>query len=335
MKVLFYGFQHGHIFALYEKVKKCEELEIVACIEDDAAKRETLESAYGIPCVDGGLDAWLQSDVDIVAIGDKYGRRGAAVIKALRAGKHVIVDKPLCTSIDELSEIITLSREKDLKVGCMFELRGTGGAYTLGEILRTERYGALKNIMFTGNHSVDYAHRPSWYFDEGMHGGTINDIAIHAVDIITYLTGLKFTKINGARTWNAFADKTPDFMDSAVFMAELAGGIGVIGDVSYSAPASQAFRMPTYWDFKFWCKNALVSYSLTKDEVTVYEEGKKEPEVLTNEGVGDDYLACFMSDFKNNERVFTESVLLATMEALKLQEYADKAEACEINYIGV
>ncbi len=323
MKVLFYGFQHGHIFSLYEKVKKNEELEIVACIEDDANKREEIKETKGIVCSSENLEYWLNKDVDIVAIGDKYGKRGKAVIKALKAGKHVIADKPICTSREELNEIIAISKEKGLKVGCMLDLRDAKGTQIVKKILTEKTYGEVKNIIFTGNHCVDYAHRPSWYFEEGMHGGTINDIAIHGVDLVTYLTGLKFAKINSARTWNSYAYKTPDFKDSAIFMAELDNGAGVLADVSYSAP-SQVFTMPTYWDFKFWCKDALVHYNFVAGEVTVYAEGETGPKKIILDVAENDYLASFIKDVKENVTEFTDGVLLATSQTLAIQEHADK-----------
>lgn len=42
MKLLFCGFQHGHILGLYEKAKKNPEVEIVACIEADEARKAAL-----------------------------------------------------------------------------------------------------------------------------------------------------------------------------------------------------------------------------------------------------------------------------------------------------
>ena len=39
-----------------------------------------------------------------------------------------------------------------------------------------------------------------WYFEEGKHGGTINDIAIHGIDLVRYLTGKNVTKI-GAKAF--------------------------------------------------------------------------------------------------------------------------------------
>lgn len=61
--------------------------------------------------------------IDAVAIGVKYGERERAVISALMAGKHIVSDKPICTSMTELSEIKKLSEEKNLKIACMLDLR--------------------------------------------------------------------------------------------------------------------------------------------------------------------------------------------------------------------
>ena len=325
MKFLFYGFQHGHVFTLYRDVHSSAEFEIAACIEDDENRRKELEQNHGIVCDDNGLDYWLQRDVDVVGICDKYGKRGAAVIKALKAGKHVICDKPICTTRAELDEIIALSKEKNLKVGCMLDLRDTRGVKTLKTIFDNNECGPIKNIMFTGNHCLDYAHRPSWYFEKGMHGGTINDIAVHAVDLITYLTGMKFVKVDAARCWNSYADKTPDFKDSATFMARLENGAGVLADVSYSAP-SQVFSMPTYWNFKFWCRDALVNYNFVGDEITVYAEGEKAGRVIELVDGKSHYLANFVDDVVANKRTFTDSVLLAMAQTLEIQNCSEVTE---------
>ena len=103
-----------------------------------------------------------------------------------------------------------------------------------------------------------YGKRPGWYFEEGKHGGTINDIAIHGIDLLRYLTGSGVKVINAARTWNAFAKSAPAFCDSAQFMVTLENGAGVIADVSYSSPDSFGYLMPTYWQFCVWCDRELV-----------------------------------------------------------------------------
>jgi|SRR6266511_4727891 len=89
--------------------------------------------------------------------------------------------------------------------------------------------------------------RPGWYFERGKHGGTINDIAIHAFDFVPWITGLEWRAIIAARTWNAKAREFPHFHDCAQIMATLANGAGVRADVSYLAPDRLRYKLPHYW----------------------------------------------------------------------------------------
>ena len=95
MKILFYGFRHNHIRALYNKAVASPHFEIAGCIEPDDAAREAATAALGMDFSSMSYAEWLKTDIDAVAIGCRYGDRGAAVIEALRAGKHVIAEKPI------------------------------------------------------------------------------------------------------------------------------------------------------------------------------------------------------------------------------------------------
>jgi predicted dehydrogenase len=241
----------------------------------------------------------------------------------LQAGKHVISDKPICTKRSELEEIQKLTQEKGVKVMCMLDLRYQISTKTVQNLLSSGEFGEVKNISFTGQHCIDYAHRPAWYFEDGMHGGTINDLAIHGMDLVLYLTDLKLKKIHAARCWNSYAYKNPKFKDCAMFMAELENGAGLIADVSYSAP-SQVFSMPTYWDFKLWCEKGLIHFNATKAQVIIYKDGEGQPIVLSEEMPVGDYLTDLMNEIKTNKTQKTDSVLMATSQTLSLQEYADQ-----------
>lgn len=299
------------------------QLEIAGCIEENREMKKVAAERLGI-CLDGGsYEDWLKKDIDIVAIGDKYGQRGATAIKALQSGKHVISDKPLCTRIEELEEIEKLVKEKGLKVSCMLSLRYESSICRARELLREGRLGKIQNISFTGQHCMSYGRRPSWYFEEGMHGGTINDLAIHGIDIVRDITGLEIEKVDGVRTWNAYAVKDPEFKDCAVFMVRLSNGAELLADVSYSAP-SQVFSMPTYWNFKIWCERGLVTFHLTDNKVTVYEEGIPGPQYY--EGVSDerDYLTEFLKEIRDGSDRLTQSVIASTRATLLLQKAADE-----------
>ena len=317
MKLLFCGFQHGHILGLYEKAKTNESVEIVACLEADEKRKAVL--ADKIPFDSNDYDFWLTQDVDIVAVGGKYGERGQMVIKALEAGKHVIADKPICTSLKELKVIEKLAREKGLKVACMFDLRYTASTLTAKRLLERKELGEVCNISFTGQHCIDYANRPSWYFEKGMHGGTLNDLSIHGLDLVEFMTGLTIKKVHAARCWNRYATRNPEFKDCAMFLAQLSNGGGLVADVSYSAP-SQVFSMPTYWDFKIWCERGLLTFAATQNKVTMYAEGTPEPIVLEETPACGDWLSDLILEIRSGNNAFTESVLRSSRQALKLQK---------------
>ena len=176
-----------------------------------------------------------------------------------------------------------------------------------------------------GQHCIDYAHRPAWYFEPGMHGGTVNDLAIHGIDLVRMLTGQEFCAIDGVRTWNAFATRHKDFPDSAVWMARLESGAEVLADVSYSAP-SQVFSMPTYWEFRFWCDKGLLSWNFVDSAVTLFEDGASEPIKLAGIAPKQNYLQEFAEEIETNGTSVTASVLRSTETALWIQSEADRKE---------
>ena len=324
--ILFYGFRHGHINTLYKKTESSPIAEIVACIEENEKARLDAESALGAEFSEKSYDEWLTSPlVDAVAIGGAYGDRGRAIIKALRAGKHIIADKPICTSLSELDEICALAREGGLKISCMLDLRYLSQTLAAKKILDGGSLGEIRNISFNGQHCLNYGKRPSWYFEEGMHGGTVNDLAIHGLDLVRMLSGREIVAADRVRCWNSYAEKEKDFKDCALIMARLDGGAGILADVSYSAP-TQAFSLPSYWEFRFWCERGMLSFNYAENKVTVWKEGESAPLVFDGIVSDNDYLSELEAEIREGRSEVTENVLASSRAALLLQAEADKED---------
>ena len=325
LRILFHGFRHGHIDGLYRRVAGADYAEVVGCIEADARARARAQSVLGAEFSSATYEEWLCSDMDAVAVGDAYGDRGGVIIKALEAGKHVIADKPFCTDLTELARIRELCEEKGLILTCMLDLRYLPQVQRARQILQDGMLGAVRNVAFNGQHCMDYAHRPAWYFEKGKHGGTVNDLAIHGIDLVRMLTGMEFSRIDAARTWNAYATRHPDFKDAAIFMAQLENGAGVLADVSYSAP-SQAFSMPTYWEFRIWCERGLMTFCYTDGSVTLYGEGAAAPVVLAGIPCERDWLSDFAADIETGHIAATRDLMCSAETALRIQKMAEKGE---------
>ena len=325
LKLAFAGFRHGHIRSLYELAGQSAAVEVVAAAEDDPATRQDLADKVQFTHQD--CEQMLaEVACDAVAIGEYYARRGRLAIAALAGGRHVISDKPLCTSLAELDQIETLSRTRGLKVGCMLTMRDSAPALGLRALVQEGALGQIHAIAFGGQHPLMLGSRPSWYFEPGKHGGTLNDIGIHAFDALPWITGLEFATLNAARSWNAFAPAFPHFRDGAQVMLTMSGGCGVIGDVSYFSPDRAGYSLPQYWRLTLWGREGMAETSATATQLSLALAGdeKLRPLPLPPSREGG-YLHDFLADIEGSPaELDTRAVLRAARLALQIQRAADQ-----------
>ena len=329
LNLAFAGFRHGHILALYDTAKDSPLVNLCGAFEEDSETREAMACEKGISFRYETYEALLADPaVDAVAIGDYYSARGACVIAALKAGKHVIADKPLCTSLEEAKEIRRLAKETGRAVYLMLDLRFDGAFFTAKKIIESGAIGKVTAISFQGQHPLLYNERARWYFEEGKHGGTINDIAVHGIDIVRYTCGLVPKKILAARTWNAYATEAPHFLDSGVFMCEMEGGASLTADVSYASPDGMRYAMPTYWELRIFGLEGMLQFGRNLSEITLYKKESAAPEIIRRAApektMLEDFIDCIQG--KENTILTTAEVLDATEITLKIQRKADKCK---------
>src|SRR5204863_3019793 len=166
MRIAFAGFRHGHVMGFYAAAQKDSRLSIVGACEEDSQTAAALRDARHLKLTHANFEQMLANiDCDAIAVGDYFARRGGLIIAALGAGKHVISDKPICTSLDELDEIETLSREKKLVVSALLDLRDRGPIRTMRKLIRDGVIGDVHTFIFTAQHPLLLEKRPSWYFE--------------------------------------------------------------------------------------------------------------------------------------------------------------------------
>ena len=327
-QIAFIGFRHSHIRGLYEFVKKSPAFAVTGACEENAAARAVLQREGKVQLTHRRSAALLDAvDCDIVAVGDYYSRRGQVIIEALRRGKHVVADKPICTSLTELAEIERLARKHRLSVFCQLDMRGAGQFIKARELVRAGTIGEIQGIHVTGQHPLLLGSRPGWYFEKGKHGGTINDIAIHAFDFIPWLTGLQFAEVVGARTWNAFAQPYRHFKDAAQFLLQMKNGAGVVGDVSYFMPDSQGYSMPQYWRTTLYGRAGIIEIGVNLPGVWLARAGEKAPQTIPVAPAQPFYyleaMTREMAGQKTGLTLTTREVLAASRVALRVQFAAD------------
>ena len=325
----FAGFRHSHIIDLYDAAKEHDAAEVVAAAEDHETTANGLASRNVDLTHKSIQDLFADSDIfDVLAVGDYYGRRGSLAIQGLELGKHIILDKPVCTRIKEWELINTLSRSKKLAVGCQLTNRDHPVMITLKRLIREGVIGKVQTVCFMGQHPLRYGTRPAWYFEEGKHGGTINDIAVHAVDILPWLLGVKFSEVIAARVWNNSFDEHPSFDVCAQMMMLMKQQIGVMGDVSYLSPDSQGYTVPQYWRYTLHGENGILETSITDSSVRLWrDDGTGEESFDLDPGREAGYLDDFLNEISGNLDacdLTSEQVLESARITLLLQNAADR-----------
>jgi predicted dehydrogenase len=266
---------------------------------------------------------------DAVAIGDYFSRRGQIAIRALEAGKHAIADKPICTRLDECDRIAELATSRQRAVGCLLDLRDHGPFLTMRRLIREGAIGTVHTITFTAQHPLMLGKRPAWYFEPGKHGGTINDIAIHAIDAIPWLTGRTITHATAARAWNARLPQYPHFQDAAQVMLKLDNGGGVLGDLSYLAPDGVAYAAEQYWRITCHGDGGVIETNYNAKFVSLSRAADPSPQAIPLDpshptGCLDAFLDEISGVQPDARALTTKQVLDATRQALLIQRAADE-----------
>ncbi len=326
VKAAFVGLRHMHIIDVYAYMLERRDVEIVAVCEEDPQTRERLASAGTInPTHSNFHDMLSQVEFDLLVVGDVFAKRGGQIITALQAGKHVLSDKPLCTDLEELAQIESLSEQHCLAVGAVLELRDSGAFRRTRQLVTAGTIGEVHTINFCGQHPLLLESRPAWYFEAGNHGGTINDIAIHGIDILQWITGKEFREIVAARCWNAGLKRHPQFRNAGQLMMVMEGGCGVLGDVSYISPDGFRYTLPQYWRFTFWGERGMLEMGLNVPKIRVYSASAEQPELFepAPDRAGG-YLDDLLAAVRGLKRRHDPQLVSATRISLKAQEAADR-----------
>jgi predicted dehydrogenase len=176
---------------------------------------------HGIKFYSNHRDLLNDQDIDVVIITTPSSLHGAQAMDALKARKHILVDKPIASSVDEGKEILSLAKKENLIVGVNFPLRVNPVTETLKKNFGS--IGKLKKIQVVVSHGPP---KSIWQSDLTLsNGGVILDLGSHYFDLIYFLTGCQPQVISNAfseentNEHSGFVDLSyEDFSVSMVFL---------------------------------------------------------------------------------------------------------------------
>jgi predicted dehydrogenase len=175
---------HVHVRAL----QSLEQVEVVCQHSLDPEAGQLFHEQYGVPEFLDSYEAMLaRKDVDVVCLGVPNHLHHPFALQALAAGKHVIVEKPLCLTLAQADEMIAKSRESGLLLGYAEEL-----CYVPKYVhaKRVADGGGLGEVFFVRQHEKHAGAYSPWFFQaETAGGGILMDMGCHAIECCRWLLG--------------------------------------------------------------------------------------------------------------------------------------------------
>lgn len=218
----------GHLNA-YLRNPHCEVVAIGSRTKDGAAAkaREVGLDPAKLNLYDSVEDLASDSRVDAVSICTPHSRHAADAIALASAGKHVLVEKPICVDRDQLMAMDKAVRDAGVISACGFVLRYIPMVETAKSLIAAGTFGDLLYVQ------TDYWHNPeqSGYPNMEDHIMHMDASAMmlggcHAVDLARYLMGSNITQVTAVETRGLENAPFPTMQSAVVTFAN--GRIGKI-----------------------------------------------------------------------------------------------------------
>ena len=167
-------------------------LHLYGVVSGRAEAREEIRRRYGVKtfeCFDQVLD---DAQVDLLVLATPNDLHAPQAIAAMRAGMHVVTDKPMCLNLAEADAMLAASRQHTRLLSVFHNRRWDGDFLTLSELVAQGALGELA-VMET----IWLQTRPprGWSSQQRHGGGKLLDLGSHLIDQAMALLGEPVTRV--------------------------------------------------------------------------------------------------------------------------------------------
>ena len=174
-------------------MKKAEEVELVAACRRDESRLRVFAEEHGIPRTYTDADSLVNdSEIDAVYVATPHNLHCRHAMKAAKAGKHVLVEKPMAVSAGECREMIRACAEAEVCLGVSYYRRTLRIVKEARRLLEEGAIGrpVLFRVFYPSG-LIDFApgHPRIWLTQKNAGGGSLFGVGSHAIDLLLYLGG--------------------------------------------------------------------------------------------------------------------------------------------------
>ena len=168
------------------------EAEVVAVCASTHERAQAAAKAYGIPkAAASPAEIIADPTIDVIDVCTPNPLHFEVARAAIRAGKHVLCEKPLTVTYAEAQELAALAEEHGVICGTVFNNRFLSPVMRARQLIDEGKLGRILSFDFAYRHNscIDPDRRVGWKQTAEAGGGTWYDLGPHVVDLCHYLCG--------------------------------------------------------------------------------------------------------------------------------------------------
>jgi predicted dehydrogenase len=203
------------------------EPEMAVVVGRDPERTEAARAQYGWRTASTDWRAVVADpDIDVVDVVSPGSSHVEVAIAALEAGKHVLCEKPLATTVAEaeaMTAAAAAARFRGVRAMVGFSYRRVPAIAFARQLVQAGRIGTVRQVraLYLQDWLTDAEGPMTWRLDKSLAGsGSLGDIGAHAIDLVEHVTGARLATVSG--TLETFVTERP----------LLADGVGLSGTAS-------------------------------------------------------------------------------------------------------
>lgn len=168
-----------------------EEARLVAAADVIQERAEAFTQRFGGEPYVSYEEMLERTDIDIVCICTPSGMHAEIGIKAARAGKHVLVEKPMALSLKDADALIAACVANGVQLGVVHQNRFNPVIVRLRQAVEAGRFGQLNmgTAVLRWHRDQNYYAQAPWRGTWAQDGGCLMNQTIHCIDLLQWMMG--------------------------------------------------------------------------------------------------------------------------------------------------
>lgn len=266
----------GHIATKHaEAIAAIKEARLLAVCDTHPGRTAPFREQYGAREYGDYLQLLHDPGIDAVSICTPSGLHAQMAVDAARAGKHVVVEKPLALNLADADWIITECRQAKVKLAVVHPNRFKPAVQALKKALDEGRFGTLTHGSATvrWNRNQAYFDRDTWRGTKDMDGGVLINQAIHNIDLLQWMLG----PVAGVFAYTATRLRKIETEDLGVAVLKFSSGVlGVIEAAATLYPANLEETLAVFGETGTAVISGVAASALNTWRVAGYTEDEAE-----------------------------------------------------------